>query len=93
VAKRGGYIAATVALLGHTDCGIAAVLPYTWITPGGDRADPQDWYGLRVGGLGGSPVVDQMANQVVDHSRSDAQAFADGVRKASTVAPVETVCR
>ncbi len=67
-----------MALLGHTDCGIAAALLYTWITPGGDPSNPQDWYGLRVGGLGGSPVVDQM----VDHPRGDVAAFAEGVRRA-----------
>ncbi len=72
--KRGGYIDATVAALGHTDCGIAAALLYTWITPGGDAGDPQDWYGLRVGGLGGSPVVDQM----VDHSQTDARGVRRG---------------
>lgn len=88
-ARRGDYIEATMALLGHTDCGIAAVLLYTWITPGGDSSNPQDWYGLRIGGLEGGLVVDQM----VDHPRGDVQAFADGVQKASAAAPTASLCR
>jgi hypothetical protein len=83
--KRGGYIEATMTLLGHTDCGIAAALLYTWITPGGDRANPQDWYGLRVGGLNGSAVVDQTGG--------DVPAFAAGVRRAGAEAPANRVCR
>jgi hypothetical protein len=92
-ARRGSYIEATTSLLGHTDCGLAAVLLYTWITPGADRSDPQDWYGLRVGGVDASPVVDQMADKMVDHPRSDVEAFAEGVRRAEAAAPAAAVCR
>jgi hypothetical protein len=71
--RRGGFIERTVSTLGRTGCGVAAALLYTWITPGRDPGDPQDWYGLRVGGAGGSRVVEQMA---------DGGAFAAGLRRA-----------
>ncbi len=45
-AIRGAYVETTLAELAHTDCGIAAALLYTWITPRRDAANPQDWYGL-----------------------------------------------
>jgi hypothetical protein len=44
--ERRHYIEATLSDLGHTDCGIATALLYTWITPRADPANPQDWYGL-----------------------------------------------
>jgi hypothetical protein len=47
--QRRGYIETAVADLGHTDCGIAAALLYTWITPESDPGNPQDWYGLASG--------------------------------------------
>lgn len=87
--RRGGYIETTMADLGHTDCGIAATLLYTWITPGGDPGNPQDWYGLRLGGAIGNKMVDQM----VDHSQTDVDAFAEGVRRATTAAPTAAICQ
>jgi hypothetical protein len=44
--RRPGYIAATLADLRHLDCGLAASLLYTWVSPRRDRADAQDWYGI-----------------------------------------------
>jgi hypothetical protein len=45
-AVRDRYIQGTVTALGHLDCGIAATLLYTWVSPQGDAADSQDWYGI-----------------------------------------------
>jgi hypothetical protein len=45
-AKRPGYVASTVAALGHLNCGLAAVVLYTWVSPGRDPNDSQDWYGI-----------------------------------------------
>jgi polysaccharide biosynthesis protein PslG len=45
-AKRPGYVASTVAALGHLNCGLAAAVLYTWVSPGRDRNDAQDWYGI-----------------------------------------------
>jgi hypothetical protein len=47
--RRPGYIETALGELGHTDCGVAAALLYTWITPGADPANPQDWYGVSPG--------------------------------------------
>ncbi len=43
---RPSYIAATIDALGHVDCGIAATILYTWLTPERNPADPQDWFGI-----------------------------------------------
>ena len=45
-ARRPSYITAALTALGHLDCGLAAVLEYTWVTPERDRSDSQDWYGI-----------------------------------------------
>ena len=74
---RPGYISQTLAALGHRECGIAAALLYTWVTPERDRRDAQDWFGV-------SPPGDP------GHSAS-AAAFASGLRAASLTAP-QTAC-
>lgn len=43
---RPGYIERTLAALGQTDCGLAAVLLYAWVTPDRDPSNPQDWFGI-----------------------------------------------
>jgi hypothetical protein len=43
---RATYLSGTVAALGHTDCGIAATLVYSWVTPQHDRTNREDWFGL-----------------------------------------------
>ena len=74
---RPGYISATLAALGHTDCGIAAALLYTWVTPERDPANAQDWFGIEPPDGGGGP---------------DVTAFAAGLAKASAPAPAVKLC-
>jgi len=45
-ARRPSWIRSTLATLGHLDCGLAAVVLYTWVTPQRDPADSQDWFGI-----------------------------------------------
>ncbi|GAC1440392.1 MAG: hypothetical protein NVSMB51_19590 [Solirubrobacteraceae bacterium] len=45
--RRPRDIAATVSALARADCGVAAVLLYTWVTPERDPANQEDWYGVR----------------------------------------------
>jgi len=74
---RPGYISATLAALGHTDCGIAATLLYTWVTPERDPANAQDWFGIEPPAGGGSP---------------DVTAFTTGLAKAAAPAPTVKLC-
>jgi len=46
-ARRPRYIAATVEALARTDCGVAAIVLYTWVTPERNRGDEEDWFGIR----------------------------------------------
>ena len=74
---RPGYIERTIAELGHSDCGVAAVVLYTWVTPERDPADPQDWFGIHPPGGG---------------STADTDAFAAGIRAARAPGPAAAVC-
>jgi hypothetical protein len=74
---RPTYVERTVAALGHVDCGIAATILYTWVTPERDRADPQDWFGINPPTGGSSP---------------DVQAFVTAIRAARAAAPTLPVC-
>ena len=65
-AKRPGYVASTVAALGHLDCGVAAAVLYTWVSPGRNPSDSQDWYGID--GLDGAATP-------------SVAAFEDGLRR------------
>jgi hypothetical protein len=65
---RPGYIARTLAGLGHLDCRVAAALAYTWVTPERVLSDREDWFGINSPGGGSSP---------------DAAAFAAGLREAT----------
>ena len=68
-AQRPGDILGTLTDLGHLQCGLAATLLYTWVSPGGDPGNSQDWYGIA---------------DPTDPARTtaDVQAFAGGVRAA-----------
>lgn len=44
--RRPAEISGVLATLGHLECGLAATLLYTWVTPERNPADPQDWYGI-----------------------------------------------
>ncbi len=74
---RPGYIAATIAALGHTNCGLAATLLYTWVTPERNSADKEDWYGIHPpdGGIS-----------------ADTQAFTEGVHRAGAPARELLLC-
>ena len=74
---RPGYISSTISTLGHTDCGIAAVLLYAWATPERDPANAQDWFGISPPGAGGSP---------------DTAAFASGLHAAAAPGPTVSLC-
>ena len=54
---RPGYISATLAALGHIDCGVAATILYTWVTPERDPANREDWFGIHPP-RGAAPSVD-----------------------------------
>jgi hypothetical protein len=62
---RPGYLTSTLEGIGHLDCGIAAVLAYTWVSPQRNPLDGEQWYGI--------------ASPVGGPSR-DSAAFADGVK-------------
>jgi hypothetical protein len=52
---RPGYISQTFAALGHLDCGLAASVLYTWVTPDRDPTNPEDWFGVNPPDGGSSP--------------------------------------
>ncbi len=74
---RPRYISASIAALGHTDCGIAAVVLYTWVTPESDPSNHEDWFGIHPPRGGSSP---------------DTGAFAAGIRAARAAGAQEPVC-
>jgi hypothetical protein len=74
---RPGYIEQTLAGLGHTNCGLAAVLLYAWVTPERNRTDPQDWFGIHPANGGSSP---------------DTVAFAKGLQAATARAQTAVTC-
>lgn len=74
---RPGYIARTLADLGHVDCGLADVLLYTWLTPERDQANAQDWFGISPPGSGTTP---------------DTVSFAQGLRAASSPGTTIKLC-
>jgi hypothetical protein len=74
---RPTYIRRTVTALGHVDCGLAATVLYTWLTPERDPADPQDWFGINPPSGGSSP---------------DVRAFATAIHSARAAAPTLPVC-
>jgi hypothetical protein len=74
---RPGYIERTTSELGHVDCGVAATILYTWVTPERDSADAQDWFGIHPPGGGSSP---------------DTDAFTAGLRAATAPGPTIHLC-
>lgn len=57
--RRPLYIRSALTALGHLDCGIAAVVYYTWITPEHNLTDREDWFGLQA--PDGRPGLDTQA--------------------------------
>jgi hypothetical protein len=78
-ATRPADILRTVSALGHLDCGIAAALLYTWVTPEHDRSDSQDWYGI-------ANRTDPAAGT------ADTAAFTAGLAAAAHPAATSTPC-
>ncbi len=76
-AARPGYISTALSTLGHTDCGVAAVLLYAWTTPDRNPANPEDWFGISPPGAGGSP---------------DTAAFTAGLQAGGAPAPPTLLC-
>jgi hypothetical protein len=74
---RPGYIETTVSTLGHSDCGIAAVVLYTWVTPERDPTNLEDWFGIHPPAGGSS---------------ADSRAFAAALREASGGEPPIRLC-
>jgi hypothetical protein len=65
---RPSYIRRAFTDLGHLDCGLGAVILYTWVTPQADPATVEDWYGIHPPHGGSDPST---------------AAFADGLRLAA----------
>ncbi|MEO8969694.1 MAG: hypothetical protein ABI355_18805 [Solirubrobacteraceae bacterium] len=75
--RRPGYIRSSLAALGHLDCGLVAVVYYTWITPEHNRTDREDWFGIQP--PDGRPGPDR-------------HAFADGLHAAQAPGASLSVC-
>jgi hypothetical protein len=75
--RRPGYISATVATLGHLDCGLAASILYTWYSPQLNPADSQQWYG-----------IDSLTSGLT----ADTDAFAQGLRRAQAPSRNLRIC-
>jgi hypothetical protein len=79
--RRPADIESTLTELGQAGCGVAMTVLYTWVTPGGDPGDSQNWYGIA--------NVTQPAD-----GTADTAAFAAGVQAASRPpGPASTGCR
>jgi hypothetical protein len=82
-AQRPGLLRTTLAELGHSDCGIAAAIVYTWATPEKDPADSQDWFGI-------SPVGPSSDSVALDPEAT--AGFTAGLRAARAPAATGTEC-
>lgn len=67
-ARRPAWIKRTLTALGHLECGLAATILYTWVTPERNPVDSQDWFGI--GGPDGAQTP-------------SSSAFAAGLRAAA----------
>jgi polysaccharide biosynthesis protein PslG len=74
---RPRYISRAISDLARTDCGLAAAILYTWLTPERDPGNLEDWFGIHP--LDGG-------------SSSDTQAFAAGLRDAASTGRQITLC-
>ena len=80
-ARRPADIQSALTGLGRVGCGVAMIVLYTWVSPGGDPADGQNWYGIA------NPT------QPADGT-ADTAALTAGVRAASgSPGPGSTACR
>jgi len=74
---RPRYIRRTISALGHTNCGVAMTVLYTWVTPEHDPADREDWFGIH------SPAGTDTA---------DTRALTTGLRAAAASGPAVDAC-
>ena len=74
---RGRYLISTLTALGHSDCGVAAVVVYTWVTPERDPRNREDWFGIHAPVNGASP---------------DTRAFTEGLHGGQRSAPTIQLC-
>jgi hypothetical protein len=63
--RRAAFILQTLSALAKRSCGVAAVVLYTWYSPGRDPANSQEWYGI---------------SSATGASAADTAAFARGRR-------------
>jgi hypothetical protein len=75
--QRAGDVSRTFAELGHTNCNVAAVVLYTWVTLQQNPADREDWFGISPRGGGGD---------------ADTAAFATGLQNAAAPGPQLPTC-
>jgi hypothetical protein len=76
---RPAYVLQTVQTLGRSNCGIAALLVYSWVTPERSEDNLEDWYGIH------PPPPAQ-------RSSADTRAFSVGVQTAQAPGPEANVC-
>jgi hypothetical protein len=81
--QRPALLRDTLAQLGHSDCGIADAVVYTWVSPEKDPADLQDWFGL-------SPVGP--LSQSLAHDAQSTAGFTAGIRAAQAPGATGTEC-
>lgn len=76
-ALRPGYITNSLRGLGHVDCGVAAAILYTWVTPQRSMTDGEDWFGIHAPSGAGT---------------IDSRAFTAGVRAGSAPGATMKLC-
>jgi polysaccharide biosynthesis protein PslG len=76
-AQRAVYITRTLSALGHLDCGVAATVLYTWVSPERDPSDSGDWYGIH------GPAGPGGAGRGGAAGGDDTAAFTAGLRGAA----------
>ncbi len=78
---RPGYLARTVGRLGRSDCGIGAIIIYSWVTPETDPGYLEDWYG-----------INPPPGRAPSSPSADVAAFTAAMRAASSAGAPATVC-
>jgi polysaccharide biosynthesis protein PslG len=83
-AQRPGLLQTTLDRLGHSDCGIAAAMVYTWATPEQDPNESEDWFGI-------SPVGPSSDTVALDPQAT--AGFIAGLREARAPGATGTSCQ
>jgi hypothetical protein len=74
---RPRYLRETLAAVAHSNCGIAAVIAYTWITPEQNSQNQEDWFGIHPLGSSGT---------------ADTAGFSTGLRLAAKPGAPLPIC-